>query len=765
MPYSILDTIGNTPLVEVRRLNPNPNVAILAKLEYLNPGGSIKDRPALFMIEEGERSGQLTPDKTVIEATSGNTGIGLAMICSVKGYRLLLAMSEAVSIERRKILAARGAEILLTPGHLGTDGAIEEVYRIAREEPDRYFMTDQFNNEANWKAHYHGTAEEIIRQTGGRVDKIVATMGTTGTVMGLARRFKEHDPAVEVIGVEPYLGHKLQGLKNLKEAYRPEIFDKNLLGRKVNIDDEEAFEMTRRLGREEGLFVGMSSGAAMVIAAREAEKMDKGVIVVMFADSGERYLSTPLFAVRKKVDLVLFNTMKRSLEPFEPLHAGRVSVYSCGPTANTRLHLGQCRRFVFSDLLCRYLEFRGYDVNHVMNITDMDDKTIQGSEAAGEDLKTFTEKYIEWFKQDLAHLRIKPAQHYPRAGEHMEEMVALAKKLAVKGIAYEKLHSLYFNISAFPEYGNLSGIDLEKIRLGVTVDLDEYEKNNPKDFTLLKRAKLSDLKRGLYVKTEWGNVRPSWHIQCAAMSMKYLGDSFDIHTSGRELVFPHHENELAIARAVTGKPLARCWLHCEQVQAQQGTSGDAEGGLPTLADIMEMGYAPREIRFWIAAAHYRRPLVFSESRLKQARKALKRIDGCVLALSRVGHGAPFPEIDQIVYDIRQGFINAMDQDLDFPAALAVWFRCIRQINALINQQKLSPDNAAKIIAAFKSVDEVVQIFDFSEEQMSSETQSLLAEREAARRSGDFETADRIRDLLFQQGVVVKDSKIEAQENT
>lgn len=762
MHHSILDTIGNTPLVEIRRLNPNLNVTILAKIEYLNPGGSIKDRPALYMIEEGERSGKLTPDKIVIEATSGNTGIGLAMVCSVKGYRLLLTMSEAVSIERRKILAARGAEILLTPGHLGTDGAIEEVYRIAREDPDRYFMTDQFNNDANWMAHYHGTAEEIIQQTGGRVDKIIATMGTTGTVMGLARRFREYDPKVEVIGVEPYLGHKLQGLKNLKEAYRPEIFDKNLLGRKVNVDDEEAFEMTRRLGREEGLFVGMSSGAAMVIAAGEAEKMEGGTIVVIFADSGERYLSTPLFAVKKKVDLVLFNTMKRSREPFEPMHAGRVSIYSCGPTAHARMHPGQCRRFVFSDMLCRYLEFRGYAVNHVMNITDMDDKTIQGSEAAGEDLKTFTEKYIDWFKQDLDHLRIKPAQHYPRASEHMEDMVALAKKLAAKGIAYEKLHSLYFSISAFSEYGKLSGVDLDKIRLGATVDLDEYEKNNPKDFTLLKRAKLSDLKRGLYVKTEWGNVRPSWHIQCAAMSMKYLGDTFDIHTSSRELLFPHHENELAIAKAVTGKTLARYWLHCEQVQAEQHHDDDAAVDLPTLADVMAMGYTPREIRYWIVGAHYRRPLVFSESRMLQSRNALKRIDACVSSLVRLDRGAPFPEIDQIVYDIRQGFINAMDDDLNFPAALAALFRCIRKINTLIRQEKLSPDDASKILAAFKSVDEVMQIFDFPVDEFAPDIQSLIAEREDARESGDFERADRIRELLRRRGVAIHDTRITTQ---
>jgi len=288
MKFSILDAIGNTPLIEIKKLNPNPSVRVLAKLEYFNPGGSVKDRAALYMINSAEKSGELTPGKTVIEATSGNTGIGLALVCTVKGYRLLLTMSEAVSIERRKILKARGAEILLTPGHLGTDGAIEEVYRLARENPDTYFMADQFNNEANWQAHYYGTAEEVWEQTRGKISMLVASMGTSGTLMGMQRRLKEHNPDIKIVGVEPYLGHKRQGLKNMKEAYRPEILQKKRLDKKVNIDDEDAFEMARRLAREEGLFVGMSSGAAMHVALNEAMGIEKGTIVVILSDTGER---------------------------------------------------------------------------------------------------------------------------------------------------------------------------------------------------------------------------------------------------------------------------------------------------------------------------------------------------------------------------------------------------------------------------------------------------------------------------------------------
>lgn len=763
MRFSILDAIGNTPLVEIRRLNPNPAVRILAKLEYVNPGGSVKDRPALAMIEAGERSGELTPDKIVIEATSGNTGIGLAMICAVKGYRLLLAMSEAVSMERRKILAARGAEILLTPGHLGTDGAIEEVYRLVRQDPARYFMTDQYNNPANWQAHYHGTAEEIIGQTGGRISRFVATMGTTGTVMGCARRFREYDKNIEIIGVEPYLGHKLQGLKNLKEAYRPEIFEKQWLDRKVNIDDEEAFEMTRRLGREEGLFVGMSSGAAMVIAAREARTMSEGTIVVIFPDSGERYLSTPLFSVKKKAEIHLFNTLTRSKTPFDPIRSGRVSMYTCGPTANKRIHLGECRRFVFSDLLCRYLAYRDLQVTHVMNITDMDDNTIHGSEAAGRSLEEFTGHYIDLFHSDLEALNIVPAHHYPRASEHVDDMVEIAKKLHEKGYAYEKLRSLYFSIGAFEEYGRLSGIDIDKIKLGATVDLDEYEKNNPRDFTLLKRARLSELKRGIYVKTRWGNARPSWHIQCAAMSMKHLGETYDIHTSTRELVFPHHENELAIAKAVTGKPLARYWVHCEQVVTDQADGDRQKAGLPTLEDLVALGYTPRDVRFWLITAHYRKPLQYGPDRLKQAQSALRRIDACVKNLQEIAdrgktEGA-YEEIDQLAYDIRQGFITAMDDDLDTPRAMAAIFRKIRQINGLVTHSRLGAKDAERLLDTFADVDRVLGVFDFTRKRLSPEIESLIRQRREARRRKDFATADRIRQQLIRAGIELKDEKI------
>ena len=758
MTGSILDNIGNTPLIEIKHLNPNPGVKILAKLEYLNPGGSIKDRAALYMIESGEKSGELTKDKTVLEATSGNTGIGLALVCAVKGYRLLLAMSEAVSEERRKILKARGAEILLTPGHLGTDGAIEEVYRLVRENPGFYFMTDQFNNEANWRAHYHGTAPEIWEQTNGTVNKVVATLGTSGTLMGVSRRMKAYNPDVEIIGVEPYLGHKIQGLKNMKEAYRPEIFQKNKIDTIINIEDEAAFEMTRRLAVEEGIFVGMSSGAAMVIALEEARRMTQGTIVVIFPDGGERYLSTPLFTVKDKVNLKLFNTMNRRKEAFEPMVPGKVSLYSCGLTAHARIHLGECRRFVFSDLLSRYLTYRGYAVKHIMNITDLDDKTINGSEKAGMELSDFTRQHIDNFKNDLDILGIQPAENYPKASEHTHDMVTLAEKLVKSGFAYEKLRSIYFDISRFKEYGRLSGVDINKIRLGATVDLDDYEKDNPRDFTLLKRAKLSELKRGIYVPTDWGNVRPSWHIQCAAMSMKYLGESYDIHTASRELVFPHHENEIAIAGAITGKPLARYWIHCDRVLVD-GKKVDEKGDRLSIQDLLDMGYAGREIRYWLLSSHYRKPIQFAETKLENARRSLKRMDACISMLLNLHDGRPYADLKQLLYDLKNGFVNAMDDDLNISAAMATVFGNIKKINKLVMDSQIDAEDASKIIEAFKQINTVLNVFDFIESDADADIESLMRERETARANRDWQTADNIRKLLASRGMVVRDRKV------
>ena len=293
--HSILDAIGNTPLVKINKLNTNPKTELWAKLESFNPGGSVKDRIALAMIEEGEKSEELTHDKIILEPTSGNTGIGLAMIAAVKKYKILLVMSEAVSEERKQILKSFGADILLTSAERGTDGAIEKAYEMARKNSKKYFMPDQFNNEANWKAHYYGTGEEIWQQTNGQVTHFISAIGTTGTIMGVGKKLKEYNSKIQIIAVEPNLGHKIQGLKNLKEAYKPGIWDKTIIDEKINIKDEDAYATTRELVKQEGIFVGMSSGATMHVALQKIKKLKKGLVVALLPDTGERYLSTKLF--------------------------------------------------------------------------------------------------------------------------------------------------------------------------------------------------------------------------------------------------------------------------------------------------------------------------------------------------------------------------------------------------------------------------------------------------------------------------------------
>ncbi len=290
----ILQCIGNTPITTIE-INPNPSVKLYAKLEGNNPGGSIKDRIALYMIEAAEREGKLTRDKIILEATSGNTGIGLAMVASAKKYRVKLTMPACVSIERRRILEAFGAELILSPPDEATDGAIRLAHKILTEDPGKYFMPNQFDNEANVLAHYETTGKEIIEQTEGRVTHFVAGMGTTGTLMGVSRRLKEFNKDIKIIGVEPVLHHRIQGLKNMTESIRPKIFDPDRLDERLFVNDDEAFDTTRMLAVKEGIFAGMSSGAAMHVALRKSSELKEGVIVVILPDRGDRYLSTALF--------------------------------------------------------------------------------------------------------------------------------------------------------------------------------------------------------------------------------------------------------------------------------------------------------------------------------------------------------------------------------------------------------------------------------------------------------------------------------------
>lgn len=297
MVNNILEIIGNTPMIKINKLNPNPDVELYAKYEGYNPTGSIKDRIALKMIEQAEEEGALKPGKTIIEATSGNTGISLAMIGTVKGYKVQIVMSSAVSVERQKMIKAFGGEIVLTDAEKGTDGAIMKTRELIAENPGKYFHTDQFTNIYNKLAHYSTTAEEIWTQTGGRITHFVSSLGTSGTIMGVGMGLRERNPDVKIIEAQPVKGHYIQGLKNMKEAIVPELYDPDQISEHVLIESEDAFAMARRIVLEEGIFAGMSSGAAMLAAVKVIEEVDSGMMVVILPDRGEKYLSTDLFKV------------------------------------------------------------------------------------------------------------------------------------------------------------------------------------------------------------------------------------------------------------------------------------------------------------------------------------------------------------------------------------------------------------------------------------------------------------------------------------
>jgi len=291
----ILQTIGSTPLVRINRLNPNRNATIYAKLEGFNPTGSIKDRIALSMIQQAEAEGKLTKGKTIIEPTSGNTGVALVMIGAVKGYEVEIVMSDAVSVERRQMIGAFGGKVTLTEGKLGTDGAIMRARELVREYPEKYFMPDQFSNEYNKLAHYRMTGEEIWKQTNGKIDYFVSSIGTSGTIMGVGKALKEHNPRIKMVCAHPVKGHYIQGLKNMEEAIVPSIYEPSQIDITIMVETEVAYEMTRQIVRNEGIFVGMSSGAAMYATVEIAKKIESGTIVVIFPDRGEKYLSTELF--------------------------------------------------------------------------------------------------------------------------------------------------------------------------------------------------------------------------------------------------------------------------------------------------------------------------------------------------------------------------------------------------------------------------------------------------------------------------------------
>jgi cysteinyl-tRNA synthetase len=507
----------------------------------------------------------------------------------------------------------------------------------------------------------------------------------------------------------------------------------------------------------------MSAGAAAYVAIQKAKELREGLIVVILPDGGERYLSTTLFrtsapAAQREVKLELYDTLTRAQRPFQPMSPGKASIYSCGPTVNAEPTLGLLRRVIAADLLRRYLEYNGFDVKHVMNITDLDDNTIRESERQGISLKELTDLHTAEFMGCLDQLNVKRAWKYPRTSEHVDDMAALTRRLIDKGYAYERLRSVYFDISKFANYGALSGLDFSKIRVGATVDLDEYEKGNPRDFTLFKRATLAEMSRDIFYETDWGNVRPGWHVQCAAMSTRYLGEEFDIHTSGTDIMFPHNENEIAQCEAVHGKGPARFWVHSELVLVGGKKMSRSAGNAVTLKDIVGRGYTPREVRYLLLATHYRQPLSYSEDKLKAARAALRRVDAFVTRLQRVSGGQKLEP--SAVEEMITSFEAAMDDDLNVPLALASIFALIRKVNQPLVTGELARQDAECILDALRKADSVLALLDFNAaapDVEDQEIEALVNSREEARERKDYEAADRIREELRKRNVVLEDT--------
>jgi len=455
----------------------------------------------------------------------------------------------------------------------------------------------------------------------------------------------------------------------------------------------------------------------------------------------------------------LYNTLTRRKMHFRPFNEGKVSIYTCGPTLHDVAHIGLIRRLLAVDILKKVLQHDGYQVRHIVNLTDIDDKTIGESARRGQRLDELTDHYATEFYDDMATLRMFPADHYPRATEHVDDMIEMTRQLAEAGAAYEMRRSVYFDISSFPGYGKLSRVDLSKIRSGATVDLDYYEKDNPRDFTLMRRSDLAELRRRITYKTEWGNVRPGWHIECAAMAAKYLGLPFDIHTSGQDLVFPHNENENAICESLSGEPMARYWMHVGlMLRRGKKMSRSSETAL-TLRDLLGRGYSGSQLRYFLLQIHYRRQAEFSFARLDAAAKELARFNALIKKLRPVtGGDGPHKAVDEMVAEADRSFFAAMHDDLNVPKARAYLFELSKRLNKHMDSHPFSGSDAQLALDLFWRADRILCVLDFGQEIPADDHINLLIEeRSAARASGDFERADALRRELEALGVALDDT--------
>jgi cysteinyl-tRNA synthetase len=450
------------------------------------------------------------------------------------------------------------------------------------------------------------------------------------------------------------------------------------------------------------------------------------------------------------------NTLSRRLEEFRPQEPGRVRLYTCGPTVYNRAHIGNFRAYIFEDLLHRYLEFSGYAVVQVMNLTDVDDKTIRGALAAGVSLKDYTRPYIEGFFADLKTLNITPADHYPAATDHVPEMIALIQTLIAKGHAYQSDDgSVYYRIDSFPNYGCLACLDRAGMKAGARVAQDEYEKDNVADFALWKAWDEKDGAVGW--DSPWGRGRPGWHIECSAMSMKYLGESFDLHTGGVDNIFPHHDDEIAQSEAATGRKFVHYWMHCAHLIVDGKKMSKSLGNFLTLDDLLKKGFSGREIRYQLLATHYRQTLNFTFDGLLAARAALLRLDEFRdRAQARAG-SAPAGALPAWAQAGLDAFCAALDQDLNISEGLAALFDLLREGNKALDAQTVDPAGAAAVVALWNRLDQALGFLQPATGSVDAAVQALVEQRQAARAARNWKESDRLRDEIAKLGWVVQDT--------
>jgi cysteinyl-tRNA synthetase len=456
------------------------------------------------------------------------------------------------------------------------------------------------------------------------------------------------------------------------------------------------------------------------------------------------------------MSLAFRNTLGGELEPFRPREAGRVGMYSCGPTVYAPAHVGNFRSFIFADLVRRYLTWRGYTVTWVMNITDVDDKIIRDAAKEGITIGELTDRYTQAFLDDLARLRISVPDVLPRATQHIPEMVALIQTLIERGHAYRTDDgSVFFRIASWPAYGRLAKLEPDAQRVGERVEADEYSKDDVRDFALWKGAKPGEPSWD----TAIGPGRPGWHIECSAMSMRYLGPSFDIHTGGVDLVFPHHEDEIAQSEAATGEPFVRTWLHCAHLQMGGEKMAKRTGNIARPADVYAAGASPRALRYALLAAHYRAGSDFSEASLGAATAAVDRLSTVIAALSGYREErADDPSLPDVLTTARQSFTDALDDDLNISPALAAVFDLVRELNRRMAERTLSTSDAAAGLALLRDLDRVLAVAEDDQVELPVGAQALLDARIAARATRDWPRSDALRAELAALGVSVEDTK-------